>query len=58
MCIRDSLIGERVIDMNLGSVSAGTQTVQLDFTSMNAGIYLLSVTASGETSTLRVTNTH
>ena len=53
-----NLVGERVIDMNLGSVSAGTQTVQLDFTSMNAGIYLLSVTAAGETSTLRVTNTH
>ena len=53
-----NLVGERVINMNLGSVSAGTQTVQLDFTSMNAGIYLLSVTAAGETSTLRVTNTH
>ena len=53
-----NLVGERVIDMNLGSVSAGSQTVQLDFTSMNAGIYLLSVTVAGETSTLRVTNTH
>lgn len=53
-----NLIGERVIDMNLGSIAAGTQNVQLDFTSMNAGIYLLSVTAAGETSTLRVTNTH
>ena len=53
-----NLIGEKVIDMNLGSVAAGTQNVQLDFTSLNAGIYLLSVTAAGETSTLRVTNTH
>ena len=53
-----NLVGERVIDMNLGSVNAGTQTVQLDFTSLNTGIYLLSVTAAGETSTLRVTNTH
>ena len=53
-----NLVGERVIDMNLGSVIAGTQTVPLDFTSLNAGIYLLSVTAANETSTLRVTNTH
>ena len=53
-----NLVGERVIDLNLGSISAGTQTIQLDFTSLNAGIYLLSVTAAGETSTLRVTNTH
>ena len=53
-----NLVGERVIDINLGSVSVGSQTVQLDFTSMNAGIYLLSVTVAGETSTLRVTNTH
>ena len=44
--------------MNLGSVAAGTQTVQLDFTSLNSGIYLLSVTTAGETTTLRVTNTH
>ena len=53
-----NLVGERVIDLNLGSISTGTQTIQLDFTSLNAGIYLLSVTAAGETSTLRVTNTH
>lgn len=53
-----NLIGEKVIDMNLGSVAAGTQNIQLDFTSLNVGIYLLSVTAAGETSTLRVTNTH
>lgn len=53
-----NLVGERVIDMNLGSVAAGKQNVNLDFSSINAGIYLLSVTAAGETSTLRVTNTH
>jgi thiol-disulfide isomerase/thioredoxin len=53
-----NLIGERVVDMNLGSIAAGTQNVQLDFTTLNAGIYLLSVTAAGETSTLRITNTH
>lgn len=53
-----NLVGEKVIDMNLGSVAAGTQTVQLDFTSLNSGIYLLSVTTAGETTTLRVTNTH
>ncbi len=53
-----NLVGEKVIDMNLGSVAAGTQNIQLDFSSVNTGIYLLSVTASGETSTHRVTKTH
>ena len=53
-----NLIGEKVIDMNLGSVSAGTQNIQLDFSSVKTGIYLLSLTAGSETSTLRVTKTH
>ena len=53
-----NLVGEKVIDMNLGSVAAGTQNIQLDFSSMNVGIYLLSVTAAGEISTQRVTKTH
>ena len=52
-----NLVGEKVIDMNLGSVAAGTQNIQLDFSTMNTGIYLLSVTAAGETSTHRVTKT-
>ena len=53
-----NLVGEKVIDMNLGYVAAGTQNMQLDFSSVNTGIYLLSVTAAGETSTHRVTKTH
>jgi hypothetical protein len=53
-----NIVGERVIDMNLGTIAAGTQRIELDFASMEAGIYLISLTAGGETSTLRVTNTH
>lgn len=51
-----NLVGEKVIDMNLGNIAAGDQRVELDFASMEAGIYLVSLTAGGETSTLRVTN--
>jgi hypothetical protein len=51
-----NLIGEKVIDMNLGNIAAGTQSIQLDFASLEAGIYLINLTAGNETSTLRVTN--
>ena len=51
-----NLIGEKVIDMNLGNIAAGTQTLQLNFASLEAGIYLVNLTAGNETSTLRVTN--
>jgi hypothetical protein len=51
-----NLVGKKVIEMNLGNISAGTQTFELDFASMEAGIYLVSLTAGNETSTLRVTN--
>jgi len=51
-----NLVGKKVIELNLGNISAGTQTFELDFASMEAGIYLVSLTAGNETSTLRVTN--
>lgn len=51
-----NLVGEKVIEMNLGNIAAGTQNIELDFASMQAGIYLVSLTAGNETSTLRVTN--
>ncbi|HIK67505.1 MAG TPA: T9SS type A sorting domain-containing protein [Flavobacteriales bacterium] len=51
-----NLVGKKVIEMNLGNIAAGTQTFELDFASMEAGIYLVSLTAGNETSTLRVTN--
>jgi len=51
-----NLVGKKVIEMNLGNIAAGTQTIDLDFASMEAGIYLVSLTAGNETSTLRVTN--
>jgi thiol-disulfide isomerase/thioredoxin len=53
-----NLVGQKVIEMNLGNITAGTQRVELDFASMEVGIYLVSLTAGGETSTLRVTSTH
>jgi len=49
-------VGEKVIEMNLGTIASGTQNIELDFSSMEAGIYLVSLTAGNETSTLRVTN--
>ena len=51
-----NLIGEKVIEMNLGNIAAGTQSLQLNFSSLEAGIYLVNLTAGNETSTLRVTN--
>jgi hypothetical protein len=51
-----NLIGEKIIEMNLGNIAAGTQSIQLDFASIEAGIYLINLTAGNETSTLRVTN--
>jgi len=51
-----NLVGKKVIEMNLGNIAAGTQAFELDFASMEAGIYLVSLTAGNETSTLRVTN--
>ena len=51
-----NLIGEKVIEMNLGNIAAGTQSIQLDFASLETGIYLINLTAGNETSTLRVTN--
>ena len=51
-----NLVGKKVIEMNLGNIAAGTQNIELDFASMEAGIYLVSLTAGNETSTLRVTN--
>ena len=53
-----NLVGQKVIEINLGNITAGTQRVELDFASMEVGIYLVSLTAGGETSTLRVTSTH
>ena len=50
-----NLIGEKVVDMNLGHIAAGTQNFELDFASMEAGIYLVSLTAGNEISTLRLT---
>jgi len=51
-----NLVGKKVIEMNIGNIAAGTQNIELDFASMEAGIYLVSLTAGNETSTLRVTN--
>ena len=50
-----NLIGERVMFRTLGNLPAGTNRAAVDFTSMDAGIYLVNVNAGGETTTLRVT---
>jgi len=50
-----NLIGEAVMVQDFGTLSAGEQRQVIDFGGLNAGVYLVSVNAGDETSTLRVT---
>jgi hypothetical protein len=50
-----NLVGEVVMTENFGTLSAGEQREVIDFSGFNAGVYLVSVQAGDETSTLRVT---
>ena len=50
-----NLIGEAVLTQDFGTLSAGEQRQVIDFGGLNAGVYLVSVQAGDETSTLRVT---
>lgn len=50
-----NLIGERVFFNSLGNLPAGLNRANLDLSAMEAGIYLVNLNASGETTTMRVT---
>ena len=50
-----NLIGERVFFNSFGNLPAGSNRVNLDLGSVEAGVYLVNLNAGGETTTMRVT---
>ena len=50
-----NLLGERVLFNTLGNLPAGLNRANLDLSAMEAGIYLVSLNAGGETTTARIT---
>ena len=50
-----NLVGEQVINDNLGTLPAGEHNHMLDFNGVTAGIYLVTLNAGGQTTTMRVT---
>ena len=50
-----TLIGQKVVSQDLGTLSAGQTRMPLDLGSLQSGIYLVTVTAGDTVSTLRVT---
>jgi thiol-disulfide isomerase/thioredoxin len=50
-----SLVGQKVVSINKGNLSAGNYIHQLEVENLNAGIYLVNVIANGAVSTMRVT---
>ena len=50
-----NLIGQKVVSQDLGTLSAGQTRMPLDMGDLQAGIYLVTVTAGDTVSTLRVT---
>lgn len=52
-----NIVGARVMSQDLGTVVAGEQRVELNFSNLEAGLYIINVTANNNVSTLRVTLT-
>ncbi len=50
-----NLVGEQVINDNLGTLPAGEHNHVLNFNGVTAGIYLVTLNAGGQTTTMRVT---
>jgi hypothetical protein len=50
-----NLVGEQIINDNLGTLPAGEHNHVLDFNGVTAGIYLVTLNAGGQTTTMRVT---
>ncbi|MDC0854448.1 T9SS type A sorting domain-containing protein [Flavobacteriales bacterium] len=50
-----NLVGEQIINDNLGTLAAGEYNHVLNFNGVNAGVYLIHLTAGGETTTMRAT---
>ena len=49
-----NLVGEQVINDNLGTLPAGEHNQVLNFNGVTAGIYLVTLNAGGQTTTMRV----
>ncbi|MDA1336040.1 MAG: T9SS type A sorting domain-containing protein [Bacteroidetes bacterium] len=50
-----NLVGEQIINDNLGTLPAGEHNHILNFNGVSAGVYLVTLNAGGETTTMRVT---
>ena len=50
-----NLIGEQIINDNLGTIAAGEHNHVLNFHGVDAGVYLVTLNAGGQTTTMRVT---
>jgi len=50
-----NLLGQTVMTENLGNVAAGQRRVELNFTNLQSGVYLVSLDMGASTQTLRVT---
>jgi len=50
-----NLVGEQIINDNLGTLPAGEHNHVLNFNGVTAGVYLVTLNAGGETTTMRVT---
>jgi hypothetical protein len=50
-----NLVGEQIINDNLGTLAAGEFNHVLNFNGVTAGVYLIHLTAGGETTTMRAT---
>ena len=50
-----NLVGEQIINDNLGTLAAGEYNHILNFNGVTAGVYLIHLTAGGETTTMRAT---
>ena len=50
-----NLVGEQIINVNLGTLPAGEHNHIMDFNGVTAGVYLVTLNAGGQTTTMRVT---
>jgi hypothetical protein len=54
MAVRN-LIGQQIMNLDFGTLQAGEHNRVLDFSGVTAGVYLISLNAGEETTTMRVT---
>ncbi|MCB0760287.1 MAG: T9SS type A sorting domain-containing protein [Flavobacteriales bacterium] len=52
-----NMVGQKVISSDFGTVVAGEHVETIDFSNLDAGIYMVNMTANGEVTTVKVTVT-